>query len=123
MSKAAKEFNIKRSTVRGFFKSLRKIKENDQDLPHNLSTRKKLFRSRNCKYSEVDERLFEYYRNKRKHNQVVRRKELAKQAELYAKEISIDDFKATQRYITRFLEKYSITLKFLIFFINMIYKD
>ena len=112
MAKTVKEFEIRESTIRGFIKTLKNAKYIDDGVPDHLASRKRLLRSRVGKFSEIDERLFEYYCNMRKTNKAVRRKDLADQAKLLAEQKLIDDFKASSGYITRFLERYSIDFFF-----------
>ena len=108
MSKTVREFGIRESTIRGFVKSINSVLDDDGNLPDELSSRRCLFRNQTGRYLEIDERLFDYVCSRQNSKLVVTRRDLAKQARIYAKESKIDDFKATDGYVSRFLNRYSM---------------
>ena len=108
MSKTVNEFCIRESTIRGLIKAINSLIDDQGNLPSELSKRRTLFRNQSGKYSAIDEKLFAFTCDKRKAKKIVTRRDLGRQARRYAKELGIQEFSASDGYVTNFLNRFSM---------------
>ena len=80
MSKTVYEYGLGESRIRGFVKSINSIVNDEGHLPLGLGSIRSLFKNRIGKYSQIDEKLFNYARIKRSLKIVVTRRDLGKKA-------------------------------------------
>lgn len=102
------KYNINRSI-------LYKIKQSRENINKFLlqitSKPKKIFRMRQPQFSDLEDKLLQWFLNERNQKNIVNDKKLEFMAQEFAKELKLSNFKASQGYITNFKKRNNIRIK------------